>query len=90
MYLEDLRLARLFLLIVAGSILGAVIVFTGAMFYIGIADTYRLVIGGWGVTILVVVGLAWLAGWLEEAQTRWQLEATEGAVWHDDEGEHYD
>jgi hypothetical protein len=89
MYVEDLRVGRLFLLVIAGSILGGIIAFTGAMFYVGIADTYPLVTGAWGFTTLGVVGLAWLAGWLAEAQTRWQLEATEGAVWHDDNGEHH-
>ncbi len=85
MYVEDLRVGRLFLRMIVGSVLGGIIAFTGAMFYAGIADTYRLVIGAWGFTILVVLGL----GWLAEARARWQLEAIEGAAWHDHKGEHH-
>ena len=58
---EDRRIGRLFLLMIAGSIVGSIVAFTGTMFYVGIADTYRLVVGAWGFTILIVLALGWLA-----------------------------
>ena len=64
-YWEDLRIGRLFLLMIGGSVLGGVVAFTGTMIYVGIADTYRLVVGAWGVTMLIVLALGWLARRLE-------------------------
>ena len=61
MYWEDFRIARLFLLIIGGSVLGGIVAFTGTMLYVRIADTYRLVVGAWGFTMLSVAGLDWLA-----------------------------
>ena len=61
MYWEDLRIGRLFLLMIAGSVLGGIVAFTGTMFYVGIADTYRLVVGAWGFSVLVLLALGWLA-----------------------------
>ncbi len=43
------------------SILGGIVAFTGTMFYVGIADTYRLVVGAWGFSVLVLLALGWLA-----------------------------
>ena len=60
-YWEDRRIGRLFLLMIAGSILGGIIAFTCTMFYVGIADTNRLVVGAWGITILILLALGWLA-----------------------------
>ena len=57
---EDRRIGRLFLLMIGGSILGGIVAFTGTMLYVGIADTYRLVVGAWGFTILIVLALGWL------------------------------
>ena len=65
---EDRRIGRLFLLMIAGSILGGIVAFTGTMFYVGIADTYRLVVGAWGFTILIVLVLDWLTRRLGGAQ----------------------
>ena len=45
---------------IAGSILGGIIAFTFTMFYVGIADTNRLVVGAWGITILTLLALGWL------------------------------
>ena len=45
---EDRRTGRLFSLIIGGSVLGSIVAFTGTMIYVGIADTYRLVVGAWG------------------------------------------
>ena len=59
---EDRRIGRLFLLMIAGSILGGIVAFTGTMSYVGIADTYRLLVGAWGFTILILLTLGWLAG----------------------------
>ena len=60
-YWEDRRIGRLFLLMIAGSILGGIVAFTGTMFYVGIADTHRLVVGAWGFSVLVLLALGWLA-----------------------------
>ncbi len=60
MYMEDLRLGRLFLLMGAGSMLGAMIAFTGAMFWVGIVETHRLVLGAWGFTALALLGSLWV------------------------------
>jgi len=60
-YWEDLRIGRLSLLMIVGSILGGIVAFTGTMLYVGIADTYRLVVGAWGFTMLIVLALDWLA-----------------------------
>ena len=65
MYWEDLRIGRLFLLMLVGSVLGGIVAFIGTMIYVGIADTYRLVVGSWGFTILIVLALGWLARRLE-------------------------
>ena len=61
MYWEDRRTGRLFLLMIGGSVLGGIVAFTGTMIYVGIADTYRLVVGAWGFTYLIVLALGWLA-----------------------------
>ena len=66
MHWEDRRIGRLFLLVIAGSILGGIVAFTGTMFYVGIVDTTRLVVGAWGITILIVLALGWLAQRLRE------------------------
>jgi ubiquinone/menaquinone biosynthesis C-methylase UbiE len=55
-----------FLLLIAGSILGAVIAFTGAMLWVGIGETYRLVFGTWGFALLAVLALGWLASRLAD------------------------
>ncbi len=54
------------LLPIGGSVLGGIVAFAGAMLYVGIANTYRLVVGAWGFTILIVLALAWLARRLRE------------------------
>ena len=65
MYWEGLRIGRLFLLMLVGSVLAGIIAFSGAIFYVGIADTFRLVGGAWGFTMLIVLALGWLALRLE-------------------------
>ena len=66
MYWDDLRIGRLFLLMLVGSVLAGIIAFSGAIFYVGIADTYRLVVGAWGFSILILLALGWLAGRLRD------------------------
>ena len=66
LYWEDRHNGRLFLLLIGGSVLGGIVAFTGTMRYIGIADTYSLVVGAWGFTTLIVL-LGWLARRLGEA-----------------------
>ena len=66
LYWEDRRLGRQFLLMIAGSVLGGIVAFTGTMIYVGFPDTYRLVIGSWGFTILLVLALGWLARRLDD------------------------
>ena len=57
MYWEDLRIARLFLVIIGGCVLGAIVAFPDTMIYVGVADTYRLVVGAWRFTILIPLAL---------------------------------
>ena len=57
MYRERRRVGRLFLLLIGGSVLAGMIAFTGTMLYVGIEDTYRLVIGAWGFTMLIMFRL---------------------------------
>ena len=66
MYWEDLRIGRLFLLMLVGSVLSGIIAFSGAMFYVGIDDTFRLVMAAWGFSILILLALGWLAGRLRD------------------------
>jgi len=61
LFIEDIRNVRLHLLVLAASIVGAMVAFTGAMFWVGIVEAHRLVLGGWGVTALALLGLLWVS-----------------------------
>ncbi len=65
MYWEDRRIGRLVLLNIGGSVLGGIVAFTGTMLYVELADTYRLVVGAWGFSILILLVLGWLVRSLE-------------------------